>query len=558
MLLTTLLLWIAFIYVSSASPHERYARAQQYGPYAELPDYGAFQGIQITSSLSNIPLPYPVDAWLGIDYSIQPIGSARFNLPTWPEPFSGAADASNYGPACVQGSSSYQSEACLNFNVYRTEGIPLTEKLPVLVWIHGGAFVSGSGRSLDGAAFVAQSASPIVVITFQYRLGSLGSLPSKLMRDAGLLNLGLRDQRFFLEFLKEYVECFGGDPNAITLGGQSAGAHSVGIHYFHNYGSDAGSKPLFARAIIASGGVTARSFPPATYPLYEQQFQQYMSYLGCPTSGESALKCLRSADIKDIQYIQSALYGASERNITWPFQPVSGGPLLEKLGSVSGIDGTFFHLPLLTTSTTDEGKAFVPQDLETDSELSAFLKNIGPGLTAADIEDLKVLYPSPLKYPQTSPYRNSPKSTQFNRVAAAWGDYAYICPVQETASRVSARGVPVWKARFNTPDYNPSWAGIPHAADGRYYNGLPSAEFPDISFVYHAYWASFVATGDPNTVKVDYAPFWEKYGKWGGGEKGVELVVEKTGAKMEWEGNGIRNPECKWWRDEARMKRLNK
>lgn len=257
-----------------------------------LEGYGKFTGTTINSTYSGYALPKPVDAWLGIDYATQPIGDGRFKPVDWPAPFYGIKAATTYGKACIQDPSTVaaetQSEACLSFNVYRPRGVPLDKKLPVLVWIHGGSFNGGSWKSFDGAAFVAASKAPIIAVTFHYRIGALGFLPSELFEQEGLLNLGVRDQHFFLKnFVQKHIGSFGGDPKSVTLGGRSAGAHSVGIHYFHNYEDDAG-QPYFARAIHQSGSVTARTFPNATYPLYAQQFQTFVDYLSCPTEDNAA------------------------------------------------------------------------------------------------------------------------------------------------------------------------------------------------------------------------------------------------------------------------------
>ncbi|KAF2187357.1 alpha/beta-hydrolase [Zopfia rhizophila CBS 207.26] len=556
-------LWIVallyqFYQISFAAPTP-YSRKPKTPLIVKLLEYGSFQGAQVLTTLNNITLPHAVDAWLGIEYATQPVGKYRFAPVTWPSPFSGVADASSYGPVCVQnpnGTSYPQSEACLNFNVYRTAGVPLKQKVPVLVWTHGGSFVGGSGRSFDGAAFVAASSVPIMVVTFQYRIGSLGSLPSALFEEEEILNLGLRDQRLFLEFVQYYISHFGGDPDAVTLGGQSAGGHSVGIHYFHNYGKDEG-KSLFSQVILSSGSPTARAFPNATYPLYQRQFSQYMAYLGCPeTPNDAALACLKEADIADIQYFQAKMYAFSEYAITWPFQPVSPGPFLEKRGSQSGIDGTFFDLPLLISSTTDEGKGFAPGNLSTNADYISFLANLAPGLTEEDLKDLAKLYPDPILRPDISPYTSAPNSTQYNRISAAYGDYSYICPVQETAYRTSNAGIPTWKARFNTPNRAPAWAGVPHASDSKYFNGAPDAQYPEVAQLYHSYYASFVASGNPNKYAIESAPEWDQY-EYGGGQ----LVVgnaERGGTYMEKEGDGVRMEQCKWWRDPERMGRLNK
>ncbi|KAK8863371.1 para-nitrobenzyl esterase [Apiospora arundinis] len=533
-----------------------------------LEGYGSFTGTTVNTTYTGHALPAPVDAWLGIDYALQPVGARRFQpVSSLPAPFDGVREAAAYGKACVQDASylapARQDEACLNFNVYRTQGVPLDQKLPVLVWIHGGAFVTGSWKSFDGAAFAASSTEPIVVVSFHYRLNSLGSLPSALFEEEGLLNLGLRDQAFFLkEIVQKHIASFGGDPEQVTIGGRSAGGHSVGIHYFHNYNEDAG-KPYFARAIHQSGSITARAFPNATYPLYVSQFTEYMSYLNCPTEDrKAAMDCLRAADIGKIREISTKLYEDSERNITWPFQPTQGGPLLEKFGSQSGLDGTFFRVPVLTSNVNDEGKYYLPGDLETNAQFIEYMHNGSPALNAADLARLAELYPDPATETD-SPFAHSYNSTQYDRLAAAWSDYGYICPGQETAYRASLAGVPTWKLRFNTNASWPAWEGIPHTSDTKYTWDEPTTQHRDVSHVYHAYLASFVTAGDPNTHRYPGSPFWPGYevaaaaGEEDRGEPGMQLVVEPDNGTRA-EPDVIRREACLFWRDPERAQRLNK
>ena len=532
-------------------------------PIANLTGYGAFQGLSVNSSLTNDTLPAPVDAWLGIDYTVQPVGDRRFRPPEdRPTAFDGVKDADSYGKVCVQDPTMLpyeQDEACLSFNVFRTAGIPLEEKLPTLVWIHGGGFVAGSARSLDGASFAAYSERPVVVVTFQYRLNSLGFLPSALFEEEGLLNLGLLDQRFLLEFLQDHLSAFGGNPKQITLGGRSAGAHSTGIHYFHNYGNDT-DKPLFARVIHQSGSVTARSFPNSSYPQYQSDFKRFMNALNCSTdvSNTEALKCLRAAPIETIQSESAQMYSDGAPTISWPFQPTLGGPLLERPGSVSGREGTFFHLPAITSHVTNEGKYYTPASLESNDDFLQFMLQTSPDLNITDIALINELYPDPISHPE-SPYASSPNSTQYNRLSEAWSDYAYICPSRETARVVSEAGVPIYRAHFNTPDtpleYQ-SWRGIPHTSDTRYTWASRKVPYTVTGDIYHAYLASFVTTGDPNTARLAGTPEWPIYDASKGAE--AEQLIVNPGNFTVVERDSYRRRQCEFWNSEERAGRLNK
>ena len=138
-----------------------------------LPGYGSFAGTTISQYLTKRPLPATVDAWLGIDYASQPVGEHRFAPVGSPAAFSGTKNATQYGYACVQDVSMVpypQDEACLSLNVFRPQNVSSTAKLPVLIWIHGGGFVSGSARSFDGPAFVANSEEPLIVVNLNYRV----------------------------------------------------------------------------------------------------------------------------------------------------------------------------------------------------------------------------------------------------------------------------------------------------------------------------------------------------------------------------------------------------
>lgn len=138
-----------------------------------LPGYGNFAGTTVSQYLTKRPLPATVDAWLGIKYSFQPVGRHRFAPVGPPAAFSGTKNATQYGNSCIQDASMMpypRDEACLSLNVFRPQNVSSAAKLPVLIWIHGGGFVSGSARSFDGPAFVANSKDPLIVVNMNYRV----------------------------------------------------------------------------------------------------------------------------------------------------------------------------------------------------------------------------------------------------------------------------------------------------------------------------------------------------------------------------------------------------
>lgn len=534
--------------------------ANSTAPVASLGGIGQYQGSRLSTSLSGHDLPNPVDAWLGVDYALQPVGDRRFKpLDREPEPFTDTRNASQFGPICIQDRNEpgEQSESCLNFNVYRPASVPMTQKLPTLVWIHGGAFSLYSGRAMDGGSFVASSQQPVMVVTFNYRLNAFGSVPSELFERLGLLNLGLRDQHFFLRFLKKHLHSFGGDEEQITLGGLSAGSHSTAFQYFHNYGEDKDA-PLFSRAILESGAITARAFPDINYPRYKTDFQSLMEHLGCDTSAsdEAQIKCLRDSPAEEIEEISTKLYYEAESNLNWPWQPVLGGPRLERAGSRCYQEETFHHLPIITTHTSDEGKYYTPGHLETNDDFLRFWQNLSPYLNVTDLAILNELYPDPVAHPD-SIWAQSPNSTQYNRISGSWSDMAYICPSRETAVRTSNKGIPTWRLRFDTPNHPleaHTWRGIPHASDQAYLWNEASVPFPEVARTYHAYMASFVASGDPNKHRAEGAPEWPLYKA---GTCPQQLSVA-PGGNTRTECDNVRVRQCEFWNDPGRALRLNK
>ncbi|MFD1170198.1 carboxylesterase/lipase family protein [Oceanobacillus caeni] len=204
-----------------------------------------------------------VYVWKGIPYAKAPVGSLRFQPPEAPESWDGVLDATQFGPVAPQPDSEIMnnlgndaessSEDCLNLNIW-SPSINKDKLRPVMVWIHGGAFMNGSGSSglYDGTSFA--SSGDVVVVTINYRLGilgflHLGELAGEEYATSG--NCGILDQVAALRWVQDNIENFGGDPNRVTIFGESAGAMSVGVLL-----AMPSAKGLFHQAILQSGAAS--------------------------------------------------------------------------------------------------------------------------------------------------------------------------------------------------------------------------------------------------------------------------------------------------------------
>ena len=206
--------------------------------------------------------------FLGIPYAAAPFGPNRMRPPQPVEPWDGVRDATDYGPTSPKGDYPPQYRTllperdipgteCLNLNVWTPADAVGTGRLPVLVWIHGGSFMNGSGANheYDGTAFARDG---VVCVTINYRLGAEGFLYVDGDAGAGTANLGLQDQVAALRWVQDNIAAFGGDPARVTVAGESAGAMSVTTLL-----AMPSARGLFARAITQSGAA-AHTLTPET------------------------------------------------------------------------------------------------------------------------------------------------------------------------------------------------------------------------------------------------------------------------------------------------------
>jgi para-nitrobenzyl esterase len=381
-----------------------------------------------------------VETFKGIPYAAPPVGKLRWRSPQPAASWTGTKAATKFGAACPQEKNSFTeiypvaiAEDCLFLNVYRPINTTSADRLPVMIFFHGGSYVLGAASFLayEAAERVAQS-NNVIIVTVNYRLQALGYLGGSLLRDPvdnSTGNWGLKDQRFAMEWVQANAANFGGDKNVVTIFGESAGAGSVGNHMVAPK-----SWPYFHRAMMESGPIAA-SWIAMPMDASESNLNEVLKRLKCPpsNSAELALACLRS---KNFTEIQDAGHDSDPHDdpggvhlISW--SPVVDGIELPDSPRVLLQKGKVNRVPVLLGSNHDEGTEFVKPkgDKMTLAVYKKFVNTtFGPTLAPAVLEH----YPA-----------SNYKSPWLAGVDAL-GDQAMSCPARETARLLSDAKVPVY------------------------------------------------------------------------------------------------------------------
>jgi carboxylesterase type B len=322
-------------------------------------------------------------AYLGIPYARQPVADLRWKAPEPLDSLEGNPfAATKFGSECVQPSSELSgysgSEECLFLNVYRPTDHTKTA-LPVMVWIPGGGFIVGSGSEpvMNGTALANQD---VILVAMNYRLGSLGFLRYQGNDTAIDGNFAILDQQLAMQWVKDNIERFGGDPDQITLFGESAGSMSTGLHLF----SVPESNNLFRAAIMESNIMSVPYNTPQQAAKNGQDFIELLcgAYSGdesCPADG----RWLRSLSTQQIAQAQNLTFPAggiggllvpgmragTTWNATINTEPVTGQPIQgfnegskpkPYVFGVNRNEGVFF-LPASSTMTPEQYENAVVQ-----------------------------------------------------------------------------------------------------------------------------------------------------------------------------------------------------
>ncbi|PWY62001.1 carboxylesterase family protein [Aspergillus eucalypticola CBS 122712] len=532
------------------------------------------QGTVIGTTLTDT-LKAPVDAFRGIPYALPPIGDRRFRRAVAVNASDDIINATDFGPRCpgkqlLNPKDIGGDEDCLTVNVFRPHGVQ--GKLPVAVYVHGGAYNRGTASGHNTASMVGWSDEPFVAVSFNYRIGALGFLPSTLTAKEGILNLGLHDQILLLQWVRDTIAHFNGDPSQVTLIGLSAGAHSI-AHHIMNHTPDQNTSPLFHRAIIESGAATSRAVHPYNASLHESQFADFLTSTGCTNlpNDTAILPCLRALPSKTITSASIAVFDKYNPSIRWAFQPVIDHEIIHRRPIDAWRSGQWNRMPILTGFNTNEGTYYVPRDLSLSEDFTSFFRTLLPAYPESDIQLIDEIYPDPNIYASVSPYLETRPvaelGRQYKRLEAAYGHYAYACPVRQTAGFASA------DPTANQPVFLYRWAlnktvigGANHGDQMEYetfdpgVRGISEAQ-REVAGLFHAYLTSFVVYGDPNVLggRFEGREVWERYSADSGEGLGVGKVMifgegndERAGGDGVGVAAGLRRDEwgvreCAFW-----------
>jgi para-nitrobenzyl esterase len=432
----------------------------------------------------------------GLPYAAAPVGNLRWRAPQPHARWAGIRDASQFAAHCAQNGGSFGqpsvSEDCLFLNVYSPArfGLPATRNAPVMLWIHGGALVTGLSDTYDPTRLVAQGT---VVVTINYRLGSLGFLAhpalSAEQRDGASGDYGLMDQQAALRWVQRNIGAFGGDRHNVTIFGESAGGLSV-----HSQLVSPGARGLFDKAIVQSGAYSLDQAPLATAQAAGTGFA---TSAGC---ADQTSACLRALPVQ-------AILARQPTNIT----PNVDGRVLPRTVRTAFTTGQFNRVPVVEGSNHDEWRLFVAiTELTTGTPLTAagYVAAIQStlGVPAATAAGLAALYPLSA-YP-------SPALA----LSTLGTDAIFACNTRVSA-RLLSQFVPTYQYEFNDPNAPALLppvsfpTGAFHAAEIQYVFPNASSRLTGdqvaLSRAMVFSWAKFARTGNPG---LRGSSSWPRYG----------------------------------------------
>jgi para-nitrobenzyl esterase len=457
-----------------------------------------------------------VASFKGIPFAAPPVGDLRWRPPQPAARWTGVRQAAEFGADCMQGrfgpppaaaagapAARVPSEDCLFLNVWRPAA-PTVRRLPVMVWIYGGGFVGGSSASpsTSGVQFAKDG---VILVSVNYRVGRFGffAFPalSRERPDETKGNYAYMDQIAALKWVRRNIAAFGGDPNNVTIFGESAGGVSV-----HSLLASPVARGLFQKAIVESGGardgvLTARPMRgdgvDPNYPVSAETIGiNFARSMGIEGTDQAALASLRALSAEQVLRGAAAPAGA-------------GGPPIETTPILDG---------RLVTETAESAykahhQARVPLLLGSNSADTA-----GNRINASTKEQLFARF-GQWSAQARAAYDPDGTADFATLLSSANGDYGQTEPARFAARAFVANGSPVYLYRFayvQSAMRERMRAGAPHASEIPYVFGTLTAregstltpEDQAVARMAHSYWVNFAKTGDPNGAGL---PTWPRY-----------------------------------------------
>ncbi len=470
----------------------------------------------------------PIRVFRGIPYGV----AARFGKPR-PVGLPAELDCERFAAACPQPRGGPQlvpglepvgdlDEDCLALNVWTPDG---ADQLPVIVWIHGGSFLIGTSASptYDGARLAADGA---VVVSIQYRVGPFGFVDLRSLGDDVVANAGLHDVIGALEWIREHIGVFGGDPNRVTVMGESAGGGVI-LHLLGH----ADRYRWFDRAIVQSGS-TGRTFDAESSALIARRF---LAASECDTVAE-----LRT---RPAERLVAASVGLQADPEVWanagmmPFHPCIDGSLVLESPERALQRGTNAGCDLVLGSTRDEMQLFL-----TDATIEAgrLVRRVAKYLGIADDAATAVTR----RYESTLT-RTGRRAEPIDVWGAIYSDREMVLPARAALDAAAIAHAATFGYRFDwtappRPDCRP--VGAAHGVDIPFTFGNFDAEWAAflgghdgerrrLSDAVRAAWVAFAATGDPTNSATGAWPRWAARREGVVFDTSVRVEVDPLGAR---------------------------
>lgn len=432
------------------------------------------------------------------------------------------------------------SENCLNLNVVRPKGISKDAKLPVLVWIYGGAFFAGNIPSYNASELVQKSVDigkPIVFVAMNYRIGPFGFIGGSEVADSdeATSNAGLYDQRLAFKWVQKNIRSFGGDPNRVTIFGESAGAMSVALQTFAYDGQTHG---LYHAAIMDSGGIAPGPLLTPKHPTVEKTFTDLAAGVGCTKSStgkDSLLACVRKANATAVQTVGMALTNAAGGPYpiagALAFLPLVDYELITNYPSINLPQGKLADIPVIQGNNLDEGPLFAQKTLNSSAEFERWVQTAATiyntSYTETALQKVFQLYPdipelgSPYYNPETPTSAGTTQnlssriyaplaSNQYKRSSSFFGDFTFNAQRRSYLKGTMVAGRKnrdkVWSYEFSQNDKfangTGSALGAYHGSELKYYFVRPDGRKKDpvLADKMPRAYISFTYYHDPNVL----------------------------------------------------------